>query len=310
MTRPTIDDPVLLGFAAEVGTDDQVTVRGGGTRWEVGGPVDPAARVIRAPVGIVDVRPDEMTAHVRAGTTVAELHGALAEAGQTTALAESPDSTVGGAIAVGHSPVTRLGRGHSRDAVLQVRYVDAAGRLVTGGGPTVKNVTGFDLPRLLFGSLGTLGCMADVIVRTRPVPEVEHWYRVDGADPAPLRAALPTAASMLWDGESTWTLLAGYAVDVADDLDRLRDLTGGTPVEDPPPHLPPFRWSRRPRDLRRLGAEAGSFVAEVGVGVVHSTRPDPEPTPMPAGVKALNRRVRDVFDPDRRFNPGRSVEMG
>lgn len=308
MSRGVIEDPVLSDFAAEVGAVDPVTVRGGGTRWEVGGAADADARVVRAPEGIVDLRPDEMTAHVRAGTTVTELHAALAEVGQRTALAEIPDSTVGGSIAVGHSPVTRLGQGHSRDALLQVRYVDATGRLVTGGGPTVKNVSGFDLPRLLFGSLGTLGCIADAIVRTRPIPEVERWLRVDGIESRVLLASLPTAASVLWDGDSTWILLAGYEVDVDDDLTRLRGL-GAEGVEDRPPPLPPFRWSRRPRDIWRLGGETGSFVAEVGVGVVHCSRPDPEPSPIPAGVRALHRRIRDIFDPDHRLNPGRSVEV-
>lgn len=298
-----IDDEVLLAFAAEVGEEDPVTVRGGGTQWDVGGRPTRDVREVRAPAAIVELRPDEMTAHVRAGTTVAELHAALAETNQRTALPDDPGSTVGGAIAVGRSGLSRLGRGQARDAVLQVRYVGADGRLVTAGGPTVKNVSGFDMCRLVVGSLGTLGCLGDAILRTQPVPEVEQWFRLDGVNPQQVLDEADTASSVLWDGSHTWIQLAGHEVDVADDLAEL-----GKPVADGPPALPPFRWSRRPRELRRLAGETGGFVAEIGVGVVHCERPDPEPEPMPAAIKALHRRLRDIFDPDRRLNPGRAVE--
>ena len=105
-----------------------------------------------------------MVVTVRAGTTVAELHETLAAAGQTSAL---PDrgGTVGGAVAVGENRLDRLGRGSARRR-LQVRYVSAEGEIVTGGGPVVKNVSGFNLPKLIVGSLGTLGLIAEVVLRT------------------------------------------------------------------------------------------------------------------------------------------------
>lgn len=311
--RRAIDDPALYEFAEAVGAADPVVVRGGGTQWDVGGSPQSGAREVRAPSGIVKFRPDEMTVCVRAGTTVADLHAALAEHGQRTSLPDgsvlsgSPLSTVGGAVAVGRSPVTRLGDGHMRDAVLQLRYVAADGRLVTAGGPTVKNVSGFDMCRILVGSLGTLGCIADAILRTRPIAEHEQWAKLDGADPRAVLNTARAATAVLWDGTAVWVRLSGHQVDVADDLARLARVTAPA-VEAPPPELPPFRWSRRPRDLYRLGSETGRFVAEIGVGVVHCDRPDPDPQPIPDGVSALNRRVRDLFDPDRRFNPGRSVE--
>ncbi len=306
---PVIDDTALLAFAAEVGPAGPVVVRGGGTRWHVGGTPDSDVREVRAPTGIVEYRPEEMTVCVRAGTTVAELHAVLAEHGQRTALpdgsgpGESAASTVGGAIAVGRSPVMRLGDGHVRDAVLQLRYVAADGRLVTAGGPTVKNVTGFDMCRLLVGSLGTLGCIGDAILRTRPRPEHGQWAKFADAEPEKVLNTAKTARAILWDGSAVWARLCGHRVDVEDDLARLP-----TSSQAPPPELPPFRWSRRPGILYGLSGETGRFVAEIGVGVVHCERPDPDPPPVPAALAALNRRVRDLFDPDRRFNPGRSVE--
>ena len=306
---PVIDDEALLGFAAEIGPTGPVVVRGGGTQWHVGGAPRRDAREVRAPSGIVEFGPDEMTVCVRAGTTVAELHSALAEHGQRTTLPDgsgpfgSHCSTVGGAIAVGWSPVTRLGDGHIRDAVLQLHYVAADGQLVTAGGPTVKNVSGFDMCRILVGSLGTLGCIGDAILRTRPKPEHEQWAKLDGIEPQIVLNTAQTATAILWDGSSVWARLSGHRVDVEDDLARLPAAS-----QDPPPELPPFRWSRRPKDLYHLRGETGRFVAEIGVGVVHCERPDPDPAAMPAGVAALNRRVRELFDPDLRFNPGRSVE--
>ena len=198
----------------------------------------------------------------------------------------------------------RLGRGHVRDAVLQIRYVGADGRIVTAGGPTVKNVSGFDLCRLLVGSLGTLGCIGDVMLRTRPIAEREQWFRLADAPPLEVHARLHTASSVLWDGASVWVLLEGYAVDVAADLDAV---SGCSPASvDGPPPLPPHRWSRRPGELASLEI-GGPFVAEIGVGVVHASEPD-RSRPLAGGVAALHRRVAERFDPTGRFNPGRRPE--
>src|SRR5206468_13128955 len=148
------------------------------------------AREVRAPTGIVEHVAAEMTVRVRAGTTVDELDGALAASGQCVALPAWDGATVGGVLAVGHSGVRRLGWGPVRDTVLEVRYVSAEGRIVKGGGPTVKNVSGYDLPRLFVGSLGTLGIIAELVLRTRPVPAHEQWFRRDDADPFALSHAL------------------------------------------------------------------------------------------------------------------------
>ena len=305
MNGAAVGDPVLAAFADEIGPTGPVAVRGGGSQWDVGGPLDPDTRIVDAPSGIVGRRPEEMVVHVRAGTAVAELHAALAEVGQTTALPELPGTTVGGTVAVGRSGIERLGRGQVRDAVLQVRYVSADGRFVTAGGPTVKNVSGFDLCRLLVGSLGTLGCLGDVMLRTRPIPEHRAWFRLDGAPPVEVHRAARTAASILWDGTAVWLLLAGYEVDVRADHDGLAGCEP-EPVNGPPT-LPPHRWSRRPAELMVLEG-TGPFVAEAGVGVVHASEPDRRRALSP-GVAALHRRITERFDPTGRLNPGRRPEL-
>src|SRR5688572_28796558 len=166
----------LAEFAEDVGRDGPVTIAGLSTR---GGPVG-GVRVVMAPSGIDWVRPEEMTVEWRSGVPVAEVDGAWAEHGQAAAI--PPTGSVGGALATGHSGIRRLGYGPIRDTVLQARYVGADGTIVKAGGPTVKNVSGFDLCRLLVGSYGTLGFVGDVILRTRPRAPFEQWY-VSEADP-------------------------------------------------------------------------------------------------------------------------------
>ena len=300
-------DEAVRDFAAEVGSTDPVCVRGGGTRWDLGGDPSPGTREVAAPAGIVAFEPAEMTVRVRAGTPVAELHGELAVSGQRTALPERAGGTVGGALMAGESSLARLGLGPVRDALLQARYVCADGRIASAGAATVKNVSGFDLCRLLVGSLGTLGLVGEVLLRTVPVGEAERWIRLGGIDPGDVLAC-HTAASVLWDGTDVWVLLSGYGVDVDEDLGRLAGLAGDPPEEAGGPcELPPHRWSCTPAQAAAFndnGGAAGRFVAEIGVGVVHASELQP-PRPVEPGVAELNRRFKERFDPAGRLNPGR-----
>ena len=295
----------LEAFAAEVGGPDAgpVVAVGGRTDFDVGGAVAAEAREVRAPVGIVEHEPAEMTVRVRAGTTVADLDAALAPHRQCVALPDRPGATVGGVLAVGRSGLRRLGWGPVRDTVLEVRYVSADGTLVRGGGPTVKNVSGYDLPRLFVGSLGTLGIIAEVVLRTRPLPACEQWFS-GAVDPFRLLHDLHRPASVLWDGTTTWVLLEGHPADVAAQARRAALVE----VDGPPRYdRLPYRWSMRPTALATLAADGhGPFLAEIGVGVVHRAVAPPRPTVDPVVVE-LHRRVKQVFDPTGRLAPGRQV---
>lgn len=305
MNRPmlTIDDPVLVAFAEEVGTDDAIAVQGHQTRWQAGGSPSADVRLIQAPAGIVDYVPDEMTVTVRCGTSVSELHAALGDQGQRTAL---PDrgGTVGGALAVGENGMHVLGRGRVREAALQVRYVSDDGRLITGGGPTVKNVTGFDLPRLLVGSLGTLGLLAEVTLRTNPIPAVTRWRVSHDADPFAVLNIVLRPGCVLWDGEQTWVELEGHAAAVSAESARLESIGSWSDDVAGPPLLA-HRWSLAPAELRDMSRfEGHRFVASIGVGTVLSDHAPPSPDLDPA-VIALSDRIKDQFDPRGRLNPGR-----
>ncbi|MDQ6696012.1 MAG: FAD-binding protein [Actinomycetota bacterium] len=299
-----MDDATTAAFAEEIGGSDAVAVAGSRTRWSAGGELEPHARTITAPTGILEYRPEEMTVGVRAGTTVRELHVRLAESGQRTALPER-GGTVGGAIAVGENALDVQGRGLVRSAVLQVRYVSAEGRVITGGGPTVKNVTGFDLPRLMVGALGTLGLMAEVILRTNPIPAASVWLESSDVDPFVAHGMLRRPSAVLWDGLQTWIDLEGHAPDVEAQRRALDDV-GSWSVTDGPPVLPPHRWSLPPAELRSFhGRAAGPFVASIGVGTVFASRPQP-PKQVDAALRDLSARVKNGFDPTGRLNPGRT----
>jgi len=284
----------LTTFADEVGSDGPVSVVGAATR---GGAV-PDVRAVTPPSGIDWFRPEEMTVQCGAATPVGELLAELAAAGQTVAI--PPGGTVGGALAVGRSSVRRLGDGPIRDALLQARYVDAGGRVVKAGGPTVKNVSGFDLCRLLVGSRGTIGFLGEVILRTRPVPRHERWYR-SAAAPDDLLRRLYRPTSVLWDGLWCHVLLSGHPRDV----DEQATGCGLDPIDGPPELPSGGRWSIPPGDVPTL-VGSGRFVAEVGIGIVHHERPAPPPVVEPA-VRELHRRIKERFDPTGRLNPGIDV---
>lgn len=280
-------------FAREVGVDEPVAIAGLSTRG--GGPA--GVRTVAAPSGILWVQPDEMIVCCGAGTPVDELVLALAEHGQTVALPAG--GTVGGALSVGHSDHRRLGYGPVRDVLLQARYVSAAGEVVKAGGPTVKNVSGFDLCRLLVGARGTLGFLGEVILRTRPLAPTSRWMSTPAADPESVFTRLHRPVSVLWDGATVWALLEGHPSDVVEQA-----AAAGLAPCDGPPLLP--HGSRRSVPPAAVADQRGTFVAEVGVGIVHHAEPWSAPR-RPARVVALARAVKAEFDPVGRLNPGVDV---
>jgi glycolate oxidase FAD binding subunit len=288
----------LTAFAAEVGTDDPVTIAGLCTR---GGAVA-GVRCVSAPSGIEWIQADEMTVSCGAGTPVDQLSAALAEVGQRTVLPEG--GTVGGALAVGRSGIRRLGDGAVRDVLLQAHYIGADGVVVKAGGPTVKNVSGFDVCRLLVGSQGTIGFFGDVILRTRPIAPHSAWFTATTDDPMAVFAAVHRPVAVLWDGIHVHVLLEGHHLDVAEQATRT-----GLAASDGPPPLPAARHAVRPADALQLasGLRPGTFVAELGMGVVHVEADAIPPVTVDPGVAAIARRVKDGFDPTGRLNPGRTV---
>jgi FAD binding domain len=292
----------LETFAAEIGAEGPISVMGGGTAADVGGTGSSEARRVRAPAGIRSIDVAEMTVRVAAGTPSEELAAALDEVGQEVALGWRHGGTVGGSLVVGWSGLTRPRLGPARDALLEADVVDAWGRLVRCGGPTVKNVTGYDLCRLLVGSLGRLASLGEVLLRTRPLPPVSRWSAGD-IDPSAISATTLRPACHLWDGTRRWVLLQGHPADVETAVQLLAS-SGGEEV-DGPPVLPPHRWSVDPATVDDLVTGSSSrIVAEVGIGTLHCDAQQPS-RDVTRAVREVHDRLVTLCDPHGRLNPGR-----
>lgn len=284
----------LEAFRDMIGDSGAVCVRGGGTRWEVGGLPAEGTGEVSAPLGIECHDPAEMTVRVGAATPLTQLHDALREYGQETILDGPVGCTVGGVLAVGRSSLRRGRVGALTESLLQADCVGANGMVFTAGGPTVKNVAGYDLCRLLVGSLGTLALLGVVVLRTRPAPEHSTWLEGQ-MEPGVVLETCYRPAAVLWDGVVTSVCLEGYRVDVAEQISALNRF-GFIEVVGPPA-LPPIR-------ARWEGELPAGAILEVGTGVVHQTnRVDPAP-PTPA-IAAVAGRLKEFFDPTGRLNPGR-----
>ncbi len=290
-------------FSAEVGTSDPITVVGGRTQWNVGGVPDGSAREVAAPSGIWSHEPEEMTVRCGAGTPLSELSEQLARHGQMVPFDMPPNATVGGVLSVGRSGIRRLRYGHIRDLVLQIRHIDSDGKIVTSGGPTVKNVSGYDLCRLLVGSLGKLGCLAEVTLRCLPVPETTRWL-TGPTDPFEVYARLYRPSSILWDGEQVWVCLEGVLSDVEAEASLL-DLTE---AEGPPSIPSAGRISVEPKELKNLSTDNANWIAEIGVGIIHSDKPS-KAQQISRTNGSLMREIERRLDPNGRLNPGRQVVL-
>ena len=189
--------------------------------------------------------------------------------------------------------------------MLRIRYVGAAGQVVSAGGGTVKNVSGFDLCRLMVGSIGTLGLFAEVTLRTRPIAPVETWFSARDVNFSSVLNSASVAHSILWDGKTTWVHLCGIGVDVEVALSALDAL--GNWSDTTHPVLPPYAHSVHPADIGPV--DDGPFLAEVGVGTVHA-HSEARPRTPSKSVVALNRAIKQRFDPNGRLNPGRDVLQG
>ena len=183
---------------------------GGGSKDWYGQTVQGDPLDTRAYSGIVDYEPTELVISARCGTPLREIEAALAQQRQMLAFEPphfGPDATLGGTIAAGLSGPRRASSGALRDFVLGARLLDGKGEVLTFGGQVMKNVAGYDVARLLAGSLGTLGLLLEVSVKVLPLPVAETTLRFSLAQPDAIRMLnewagkpLPLSASCWLDG--------------------------------------------------------------------------------------------------------------
>lgn len=154
----------------------------GGTKRDYGRPV--AADTIldvSALSGIVKYEPEELVLSARAATPIAQIQAVLAEKNQMLGFepadwgplfgAGAGRATLGGVVATNACGSRRVKAGAVRDHIIGCRFVNGKGEIVKAGGPVIKNVTGFDIPKLMCGAFGTLGVLTEITLRVSPLPE-------------------------------------------------------------------------------------------------------------------------------------------
>lgn len=226
--RPETPEQLREAVAWATSSDTPIEVAGAGTKRAYGRPCQTSYRLdLSGLAGITDYEPAELVMSARAATPLADVEAALAANNQQLAF-EPPDfgpllsagagaGTVGGAIACNLAGPRRVKAGAARDHILGFHAVSGRGEDFKSGGRVVKNVTGFDLSKLMAGSFGTLAVMADVNLKVLPAPERTRTVLVFGAEDGAAVKALAQALGSAFDVSGAAHLpadvAAGSAVD-------------------------------------------------------------------------------------------------
>jgi glycolate oxidase FAD binding subunit len=188
----------------------QLRIRGGGTKDFYGEP--PQGELLDTTVleGISSYEPTELVVTARCGTSLATLEAALAEKNQYLPFEPphfGPGSTVGGMVAAGLSGPPRAAVGAVRDYVLGATLLNGRAEVLSFGGQVMKNVAGYDVSRLLAGSLGTLGVILEASLKVTPIAAATLTLRLEMDQATALDKLntwagqpLPLNASAWWDG--------------------------------------------------------------------------------------------------------------
>lgn len=234
----------LIAGAASKG--ERLAIIGGGSKAEVGCPTTVTQLDMSGFSGIVDYDPSELVLTLRPGTPLADVQALVRQQGQMLAfdpfdhgpLFGRPlgKATIGGIVAAGVAGSFRLTRGGPRDHLLGFKAVSGRGEPFTAGAKVVKNVTGYDLPKLMAGSWGRLAAFTELTLKVLPRPPVYTTLLIAESDPAAAVAIMAramgshadvTAAAFLpdWQGRPVIALgLLGFPASVAARCEIIRSL--------------------------------------------------------------------------------------
>lgn len=374
--NPVDEDGVVEAVKTALAARWRLDIRGGGSKALVGAPTpDAVALDVSQLSGVVDYDPAELVLTVRPGTKLSDVEPLLASRGQMLAFEPfdhgpifgrpAGAATVGGVVAAGASGSRRLSRGGARDHLLGFRAVSGRAERLVGGAKVVKNVTGYDLPKLVAGSWGRVVVLTELSLKVVPRGLEQATMTVEGLGPREAcalmaramgsQADVAAAAHVPADGRdpaSTVLRLEGFGPSVAARCAVLARL-GASLM---PPDEAAAAWERV-RTLSPLGGEAPLWRVNVapsaGPAVVEALEPlgarwlfdwagglvwltvdaDPQTVrraaaaagghaallrgpaalrqtasvfhPASPGVQALEKRVRQAFDPEGLFETGR-----
>jgi glycolate oxidase FAD binding subunit len=184
-----------------------LAIRGGGTKSFYGERPRGEPLDVRDLAGITSYEPSELFISARAGTPLAELEAVLDEKGQCLAFEPphfAPGGTVGGMVAAGLSGPSRATAGCVRDHLLGATLVNGRGQVLRFGGQVMKNVAGFDVSRMLAGSLGILGVLCELTLKVSPKPQATETLRFEMGQGQALQALNQWAGRPLPISASSW----------------------------------------------------------------------------------------------------------
>ena len=325
-----------------------VRIRGSGSKDFYGGV--PKGEVIDTTryTGIVDYAPEELVITARAGTPLAEIEAALAAQGQMLPFEPphfGPRATLGGCVAAGLSGPRRASLGAVRDFVLGVHMMDGNADALRFGGQVMKNVAGYDVSRVMAGSLGTLGLILEVSLKVLPRPKAEatvqfecdevlaldkmnRWageplpisatcyhdqvltLRLSGAETAVQAAQAKLGGQALAAGEEFWRGIREQSANFFRGNAPLWRLSLPSTAALDLPGKQLIEWGGA---LRWVFSEAEAGVIRAAAEQVHgqgtmfrgTTKPQSVFHPLPKPLMAVHRRMKRAFDPHGIFNLGR-----
>jgi glycolate oxidase FAD binding subunit len=257
---PNTETELAGAVKAAAAKGQRLRIRGGGTRSRLGRPVEADETLSTTGLtGISLYEPGALTIVAAAGTPVAEIKAVLNAEGQrlpfepmdhSGLLGSEGEPTIGSVVACNISGPRRIQAGACRDSLIGVRFVDGQGTVIKNGGRVMKNVTGYDLVKLMAGSYGTLGVLTEVAFKVLPKPEARAVVLIGGLDDRAAAKAMSAALGSPYDvtgaahlpvgvdGDPvTMIRVEGFEASVAYRADKLRDLLsshGDIAIENDP----------------------------------------------------------------------------
>lgn len=231
------DDEASVAEAVRAArADGPLEIAGGGTKRGIGRPTQTASTLrLDRLSGITLYEPAELVIGAKAGTPLAEVEAALAAGGQRLAFdpprltalwgGDPGRASIGAVVAANLSGPRRVHAGAARDSLIGVRLVNGRGETVRNGGRVMKNVTGYDLVKLMAGAFGTLGVLTEVTFKVLPRPETEATLMFSGLAEAEAVACLASGLGSPWEvtGAAHLPAMDGHA---AETLVRIEGFEG------------------------------------------------------------------------------------